>query len=224
MNLDSKGLIVQSTGDAGDQLQREGFWFEGAYLNPSYGSFPTMTPYTDALSLLYTTEGFTRSWMPPYNDPTDTSRDQLVSNIRAMGYNNLKPDLSFILTNIIKNYSRFPNGDIAFINDYGRFIRAYRAWYLSPLLYACDLPLFINSLIRIVASRDPNNVGDDINHIGDLAQAQNIYPTLISWAARKVYKWFRYKGPQYALDWYFRAASGGNPEFAGLWAPIAAEF
>jgi hypothetical protein len=224
MYLDSKGLIVQSSGDGGDTLQREGFWYEGTFLNPAYQNPLGLIPYIWALSALITPKGFVRNWQSPYNDPADTSRDQLVSNIRAMGYNRYIGDLHFILTGILKNWSRFPNGDIAFINDYGRFIRAFKAWYLYPLLFLCDIPIVVNSIIRCIAGCDPNNVGNDVNHIGDLAQCQKVYPTPVSFLARKLYKWFRSNGAQYALAWYFRAASGGNPEFAALWAPIVSMF
>lgn len=235
MYLDAKGLIVQSSGDGGDTLQREGFWFEGAHLN--FTALPSgMTPYSTALKILCTPKGFVRSWQNPYNDPKDTSRDQLVSNIRILGYlktiyNELHYTfLTQILWSVIKNFSRYPNGDIAFINDYGRFIRAFKLKYLYPLLPVLDLPLIVNSIIRCVAGRDFNNVGDDVNHIGDLAQAQNVAPTPVSFLARKLYKWFRpsfqngISGGQYALNWYFRAEAGGNPEFAELWAPIIEKF
>jgi hypothetical protein len=261
MYLDSKGLIVQSSGDGGDTLQREGFWYEGAFLNSAYQNPQNMASYAEALWILDTSKGFVRSWQVPYNDPTDTSRDQLVSNIRAMGYNQYKRNnLDRILYDAIKNWSRFPNGDIVFINDYGRFIRAYKAWYISPILYFLDLPMLVNSLIicfwltrtpgivRVwLAAKFPSlfwlthqyppnsqgvpqspycpeNTSNDINFIGDLAQAQRIYPTVASYLAQKIYKLFRPKGPQYALDTYFSAGSGGNPEFAALWAPIVSMF
>lgn len=237
MYLDSKGLITQQNGDAGDQLQREGFWNEGCYLAyPKCVVIPNLATYRDAITILWTLKGFTRSWLPgtsipPWNDPTDCSRDQLVSNIRAMGYCGYKEPLDFILTGVIKNFSRFPNGDIAFINDYGRFIRAFKLWFLYPLLFICDLPIIVNSIIRCFQGRDFNNVGDDVNHIGDLAQAQHTYPTLVSFIARKIYIAFRpnfnpacRNGAEYALSWYFRADSGANPEFIGLWAPIVDNF
>lgn len=224
MYLDSKGLIVQSNGDAGDCFQREGFWYEGAFLNPIYPTIPGMLDYNSALSILTTSNGFTRYWQAPYNDPSDTSRDQLVSNIRAWGYYGYKGDLEYVFNHIIKNWSRFPNGDIAFINDYARFIRSFRTWWLYPLLLLFDVPLIVNSIIRCIAGHNSNNVGDDVNHVGDLAQAQYVYPTPVSWLARKLYKWLRPFGPQYALYWYFRPESGGNPEFTVLWSPIVRNF
>lgn len=232
MNLDSKGLIVQVSGDGGDTLQREGFWFEGIFLNPEhqYSIIQGMAPYITALTRLDTPQGFVRNPTLPYNDPSDTSRDQLVSNIRACGYYKYTQYLKFIFWSCAKNFSRYPNGDIAFLQDYGRFIRAFKLWFLYPLLPGCDIFILINSIIRCIQGRDLNNVGDDINHIGDLAQAQEIYPTPVSWLARKIYKWLRpsftphVSGPQYALNWYFRAASGGNPEFASLWSSIVMKF
>jgi hypothetical protein len=233
MYLDAKGLIVQQNGDGGDTLQREGFWYEGIYLVPRMPVImtPNLAPYNNAITILWTVNGFERSWQVPYNDPSDCSRDQLVSNIRAMGYFDYKGPLDYILTGVIKNFSRFPNGDICFINDYGRFIRAFKSWYLYPLLLIFDLPIIVNSIIRCIAGKDSNNVGDDVNHIGDLAQAKCIFPTPISFLARKIYIAFRpnynpacRNGAEYALSWYFRADSGGNPEFIKLWAPIVDEF
>ncbi len=237
MFLDKEGLITQADGDAGDQLQREGFWFEGWFLNPSQKLIPGLAPYRRALQVLKQPTGFARSWLPgtsqpPWNDPSDCSRDQLVSNVRACGYYEFKDVLSYIFWGVIKNFSRFPNGDIAFINDYGRFIRAFKLWYLWPLLFILDLPMPINSIIRVIKGKASlDDVGDDINHIGDLAQAQKTYPTLISLLARKIYIWWRpnyavacRNGAEYALYWYFRPESKANPEFINLWNPIVDNF
>lgn len=243
MYLDEKGLIVQRDGDAGDCLQREGFWFEACYLNRTIGPVPGLAPYGDALRSLATPQGFVRSWQarggpPPWNTPSDTSRDQLVSNIRACGYYGNGIELAYIFKSVVKNFSRFPNGDIAFINDYGRFIRAFDLWYLWPLLLICDIPIVVNTLIRCWKSRDYDNVGDDINHIGDLAQAFTTFPTPVSLLARKLYKWWRpsfavvaigvvkARGPGYlwALSWYFRPASNANPEFIDAWTPVVNRF
>lgn len=241
MYLDDKGLIVQMDGDAGDCLQREGFWYEGCYQNPLQRAIPGMASYVDALHTLTMPGGLARSWMPgtsqpPWNDPSDTSRDQLVSNIRALGYYRPSvPILSQIFWAVVKNFSRFPNGDIAFINDYARFIRAFGLWYLWPLLVIFDLPLIVNSIIRCIKGRNYDDVGDDINHIGDLAQACTVYPTGVSNLARKIYILFRpsfdvvgptvirsktVNGAVWALNWYFRMAAKGNIEFASLWEPV----
>jgi len=268
MYLDSKGLIVTKTGDGGDTLQREGFWYEGMYLNPSYVAPSGMATYVSTISILRLAEVQcpplpvpARYWEAPYNNPGDTSRDQLVSNIRALGY--LNPSYSYlsqIFQSVVKNFSRFPNGDICFVNDYARFIRAFKLWYLYPLLFIFDLPIFVNALLicfwltrlpgplRIwLASKaswlfwltnqyppnaegvpqspyGPTNTSNDVNFIGDLAQAQNVYPTPISFIARKIYRCFRPCGVQFALDSYFNLDTGNNAEFALLWKPIVDKF
>lgn len=238
MYLDEKGLIVQRDGDGGDTLQREGFWYEGMFLNPNYPPDPKMALYKNALAILQTPNGFIRNWNQ-WTDPKDCSRDQLQSNVRACGYNpSLKDTVRFILKSVVKNFSRFPNGDIAFVNDYGRFIRALDAWYLWPLLLVCDTPLIVNSIIRCIKGRNYDDVGDDVNHIGDLAQCQYNLPTPVSWIARKIYVWFRPSyamvavgvvkangpGAIWALNWYFRSASNANPEFIDLWTPVVKRF
>lgn len=263
MYLDSKGLIVEQSGDGGDCLQREGFWNEGIFLNKAFSAFsviPGLLPYNNAITILWTVPGFVRYWQAPYNNPTDTSRDQLVSNIRAMGYLGYKEPLDYIFTGIIKNISRFPNGDLAFVNDYGRFIRSFKLWFLYPLLLICDIPMIVNALLICfwlartpskwqvwLASKaswlywltnqyppnaegvpqspyGPTNTSNDINFTGDLAQAQNIYPTPVSFIARKIYRYFRPSGIPFALASYFSVASGDNIEFALLWKLIVERF
>lgn len=61
------------------------------------------------------------------------------------------------------------------------------------------------------------NVGDDVRHQQHVVQARLRLPTPFSWLARKIYKWFRpsyqdgVSGPQYALNYYFRAETYANP-------------
>jgi hypothetical protein len=241
MHVDKVGLIVQSNGDGGDTLQRMGFWYEGKFFNPTYDSNGALNvaPYSFALSDLCVNGKYIR-YPGQWDNPADTSRDQLVSNIRAMGYYEFKPDLKNILGQIFKNWSRYPNGDIAFLQDYARFARAFKAWWLYPVMLLGDIFLFGNTLVRIWKGMNYDDVGDDINHIGDLAQARNYCGTPISWLARLFYVAFRHgfskqvdgkfysddkmNGGLWALQWYFRADSGGNPEFADLWGPTVCKF
>lgn len=245
MYLDEKGLIVQENGDGGDTLQRTGFWWEGISLSHqsffNYNPIPKMAnpvPACEILSKSFIPKSWVRYWKEPYNDPKDTSRDQLVSIIRMAGYRDYRTILQCLIDGVILNWSRYPNGDIAFLQDYGRFIRSFKAWWLWPFLWISDIFILINSFIRIYQGRDFNNVGDDVNHIGDLAQAQKILPTPISFIARKIYKWFRPcfvddpsgvartkgLGAAWALSWYFRSASGANTEFIALWTPLVQKF
>jgi hypothetical protein len=223
MYLDANGLIEQSNGDGGDKLQREGFWFLGNYFS-GWMAIPGMAAYADALRILQNSQGQIIRDEILYTSPTDVSRDQVTPNIIACGFLGKTWWIQKIVSGLLSNFSRYPNGDIAFVQDYGRLVRALGLWYLSPLLYLCDLQMLVSVIIRIFAGFDPNNVGDDINTIADLAQAQHVYPTAVSFMARKLYKYLRPQGPLYPLQWYFRAETGANTEFIELWKPIVENF
>lgn len=231
MYLDKDGLIVQADGDGGDKLQREGFWYEGTNFCPRE-QIRGMAYYHAALAILSDQEGNLMRDQIKWTDPKDVSRDQLVSNIRAIGYRTYGSSLDIfyqaklkrILTNVIKNFSRYPNGDLAFLIDYSRFARAFGTWWLYPLILLGDLQMLANTLIRLWAGRNPDDVGDDINHIGDLAQARLSLPSPISWLARKLYVWFRRPTRYWPIEHYFRAESGANTEFIDLWKPILEKF
>lgn len=244
MYLDSNGLPVQKDGDGGDTLQRLGFWFEGLWFNkaPAFQAIMGYRPdqYIGLLQFCKTVDGNYFRNPKDWNDPKDCSRDQLVPNIRALGYYDARSLVKEIFNKMLKNFSRYPNGDIAFIQDYARFSRSLGWWWMYPVMLLGDILLLGNSLIRIVKGRNYDDVGDDLNHIGDLAQARAIFPTPISWFARLMYVGFRpgfervgdkimindirAHGGLWALQWYFREESGGNPEFALLWGPTVLGF
>ncbi len=241
MFLDQAGLITQSNGDGGDKLQREGFFYEGERLNAIFPVIPGMASYRQALTILADSNGNLRRDQVQYTDAHDVSRDQLVSNIRACGYFGYTDVVKNCLKNVVLNFSRYPNNDIAFLTDYARFARALNWWWSYPLLILFDFFMLVNSIIRIVKGRNYDDVGDDVNHIGDLAQCSHTYPTFFSWFARWTYARFRPHfsigttdhvtatrtpgpGPAYALIWYFRPESGANPEFATLWIPIVSDW
>lgn len=224
MYLDNRGLIVQRDGDGGDTLMRMGFWYE---VQRSYGNPIGLASYGLSLCFLSDRIGYLRRYPDaPYNDPKDVSRDQMVSNIRCMGYLNMPCTLRFILKDIIKNFSRYPNGDIAFLQDYGRFIRALNKKFLRPILWVTDLQLLGSSLVRTILSyydKTDKYVGDDLHQIGDLYQAQQRMPTLWSYLARKIFK-LRRNGPMYGMEVYFRPETGANVEFVDLWRPVVEKF
>lgn len=226
MYLDANGLITQANGDGGDKLQREGFWYEGLFLNAYYPMIPAMASYRTALSILTDAIGNLERDEIQYTavlDPNDVSRDQLVSNVRACGYYGYNSVTKNILSNVVKNYSRYPNNDLAFFQDYGRFIRSFRTWFLYPLLLITDIQLMLSTIVQLLWAFDPTEV-DDLNLAGDLAQAQHTFPTPWSFLARKAYKYLRPFGYAYAFQTYFSAVSGANIEFADLWIPIIERF
>lgn len=228
MFLDSQGLITQANGDEGDTLQREGFWAEGVFWNPI--TYPNgiagMAPYKTALQELTDPDGNLERGLNQYshqNDPNDVSRDQLVSNIRACGLYGYASVNKRILSNCIKNYSRFPNGDICAPWDYARFARAFKCWWAIPFIWIMDISLVVQSIVSCIVGLDPNQY-PEINFVGDLAFAQNRYPSPLSWLARKIYKYCRPGGAMYCISHYFAASQGSNPEFILLWQPTVEKF
>jgi len=230
MYLDINGLITQQDGDGGDKLQREGFWFTGAYFNKSYPLVPGLASYSTALEILTDANGNLERDEILYTavaDPNDVSRDQLIPNVIACGLYGYEDRVQRIFDNVISNFSRYTNNDVAFLTDYARFFRAFHLWFLYPLIFFLDIWLFWSSIFLVIRSYfDPNNlyVGDDLNFIADLAQTKHSYPSPFTFAARKIFKWLRKGGPMYGMQVYFNPVTGANPEFISLWAPIVEDF
>lgn len=206
---DKNGLIVQRDLDGGDTTGREGdYWF---YEGLEGGKFVHLRSksFEEVLQLLQVKPGvFIRNPIN-YNDPKDFSRDQTVPLILAMGERNKHDLLKLLLKKQLKNWFRYQNGDLGLIGDAGYYIRALKAWYAYPLLLIGDFQILINSIIRVIAGFNRDNVSDDINHTLILLQAKNHYPTPISWLARKIYKLVP-GGIQNRWDHYFRPETGAN--------------
>lgn len=237
MYLDSNGLITQKpaapgqVGDGGDKLQREGFWFAGWQLNPNYPVIAGMAPYSVALTILtYDAQGDLERDEIQYTqalDPDDVSRDQLSPNVNACGLYEFTSRVTRIFTDLISNYSRYPNNDLAFLNDYGRIMRAYNKWYFYPLILFCDIYFMLSSMVTVgITWFDWSDAyaGNDLNLICDLATYQVRQPTPFAWMARKFFKFLRRGGAMHGLNVYFNPATGANPEFIDLWQPTVENF
>lgn len=209
MFLDSNGLIVQKDGDGGDTAGREGdYWFNIGLAN-SKGEASSAPEFKRVLELLQVSPGvFVRNPVH-YNDPKDFSRDQTMPLILAMGEMKEYGILKETLKQQLKRFTFYQNRDIATPQDWGYYIRAFRAWYLYPVLLVGDLFMLTNSVIRCIKGND-NDTSDDINHTLSLLQAQHVLQTPIGWLARKIYVTFRKGGVQNAWDNYFNPASGAN--------------
>lgn len=217
-SVDENKLIVQTDGDGGDTAGREGdYWFYIG-LNGGIGSIPeTQLTFKDVLKLLQVSPGvFIRNprhnpVTPPdksWDDPTDFSRDQSIPIILALGENKEYDVLKAMMKQQIKRFGFFQNKDWASPEDVGTYIRAFKAWYLYPLLLVGDCFMLGESVVRLFAK--DGDVSDDINHTLILLQAQRHFPTPISWLARKIYKWFRKGGVQGAWDVYFDPRTRAN--------------
>jgi hypothetical protein len=222
MFYDANGLIVQENGDGGDTAGREGdYWFSQAlYSHDAQAlTMDQQHEFDRVLTLLQVSPGIFIRNPVQYNNPKDFSRDQTVPLILAMGQMK-RPNVLWKLFKLqIKNLFRYQNNDIGFFQDLNYYIRAFNWLWLYPLLFIGDLFILGESIVRCIQGRDPNNVGDDINHTLVLIQAQYNMATPISLLARFIYKKFRPQGIQYAWDWYFRPSTGAN-DFSDIYKKL----
>lgn len=232
--------------DMGDSPQRTGSHLIFKRFNLDYG--PGSPSYESIMSQFEIKPGiYVRAPDPiKWWGRTDVmSRDQIKPLIVAMGFFRDTERLNRLLKQFLKRFMFCQNTrgnwddekkkipDFAGPDVWANFIRSYDSWFLYPLLLLCDLHLLGNSFIRIYKSfKDPDDVGDDLNHCVDLAQSFYKLPTPISWFARKLYFKLRKSyysklmdapnllasGPQFAFDWYYRSSKA--PPMNEEWRPI----
>lgn len=209
INFDKYGLVIQTDGDGGDSGARTGLFY---FLNTLQGIDAS---YMFQWTLKYVTvskDPLTLFRNPVnYTDPKDFSRDQTNPLLMAMGALDLPDLLKSWWKGLIGRWGFYQNGDFAGPQDWGMYFRARKMKLAYPFLLFSDLFLVLNSVLRCIYGRDPNNVGDDINHTMMLLQAIVRYPTPISFLARKIYAKLRPGGVQQAWDTYFSPASHANP-------------
>jgi len=236
MYRDELGLIVQKNGDGGDTLQRTGFFYLPGIIKEQKGA---MSCFENELSILWSSDGPTRH-IKQYPNQNEVSRDQLTPVVASLGFAKRPLKVLFLFVRLIKNWFRYPNmTDIASPEHLGIFIRALlwpeKKWFFIclwyPFLLFGDCFMLLGIIIRCIQARNPDDVGDDLNTLVSVVQAQHTFPTPISWLARKLYVKLRPKpytrideteqGNIYlALKWYFREESGGNPEIAVAWKEV----
>jgi hypothetical protein len=160
----------------------------------------------------------------------------------------------------IKRVSRYQSGDVSGPHHWGANIRALGFWPFYPWLVVSDLALVVEvMLICLWKGREPGPIRrwlsrywygfvqeyenggaygsdsvDDMNVFILLRQAQDRFPTPLSWLASVLYVWLRpeclgkYKDemahPIYqAWLWYFRPETGAS-NFASLFKPTLNKF
>lgn len=239
-NFDQYHLPVQADGDGGDTAQRVGTYYIGlkvrenlGFLNHEY-AFHAHRYFSYALTHLEIHPGIFVRHPKQWNYITDFSRDQQTPLVIAMGmYEDEKPRLKRLFREHASRFFRYQNKDIASPEHIGFYIRGLRYYACYPLLVFSDLFMLLNSVILMVKGRDPDNVGDDINHTLAVLQARLIMPTPVSFLARMLYK-LRPKNfgntqlgeispIQGAWSWYFRPETGAS-SFHELYRPIIKEY
>jgi hypothetical protein len=237
-NFDKNNLIVQSDGDGGDTAQRTGTYYFGLIvrkrLNISNSEFAFKSYFSSCLDLLEKSPGEYVRHPDQWNDTKDFSRDQQTPLVVAMGeFKNERERLKRLFRRHSERFFKYQNADFASPEHIGFYIRAFRYWPLYPFLFGSDFFMLFNSFILIFKGKDPDNVGDDINHTLAILQARISMPTPVSFIARLVYKFLRPKNNgnlklgesspiQGAWSWYFRPESGAS-SFHELYRPIIKE-
>lgn len=255
MYLDSNGLIVQSNLDGGDTAAREGFYFgalkmrQNLLINNSDCSLKS-ADFINAVNRLVTSGGLIRNPAPPYNVPTDTSRDQTNPMILACGLWGMMDAVR-----IMRPWGGllYQNHDLAGPVDWNVYSRATGA---NGNVIG-DLQAFGGGVIRCSqAKKNQDDVGDDLNTLLILSFFYICEPTSLVKSALAYYLSNRppnygttkpcvvSKDPQWptwvpeqdpvlgAISWYNRPfdvyrgqpASGGNKEMVDIWRPLISRF
>ena len=176
-----------------------------------------------------------------HSDPKETSRDQMIPTIIAMGLNQNRSSLWEVTKNLAKRgFVKYQNSDFYFLNEWASIVRSW--WGLKdlgflpclcvvvtyPIVWVADAWQILCVLVRCWKARNPDDVGDDWNMTAQILQSQYLLPTLFSWIARKLYKHLRphsygkdlqmpFSGemPIYgALLWYVTPTEG-RPDVSG---------
>lgn len=222
-HFDNLGLLVQKDGDGGDTAQRTGMYYLGRFLTTQGGERFLLYPeFDEKLSYLeYGESGNFRRHPQQWNALDDFSRDQQTPLVIAMGIFGFTKRLGRMFWNHVKRFGKYQNKDFASPEHWGYYVRAFKSRWLYPYLLLSDIWMLGGTLVRLYkASKDFDDVGDDLNCILALLQSELVMPTPASKLTTYLYKKYRaFGGPQYALDRYFREETGANP-INELYKPI----
>lgn len=227
-HIDSYGLLTHC-GDGGDTANREGLFAIAEVLAPEAVPVRAIEWQVRRAQLeispgIYVRHPEASRAVPSFwSNPNEFSRDQQLPLTVGMIFKKDKWAVDRIYDKHMHRFFKCQNKDW-----FGPaiYIRAYGWYWLYPVLCIMDLALVANSLLRIFV-RDPDNVGDDLNHTVSLVYARCHIPTPVSWFARKLYSKFR--DVQRAWDHYFREVpppweNQSAPPLNEVWAPIIAKY
>ena len=247
-NIDKFGVITQSAADSwdgGDTIQREGMYLCAMWYHLQAGRvsqqdwLDAVNRYDYIIKQLNVSNGWSLRRHPDssmwYYEPNCMSRDQLTSNLAALGYGNQDVLLQLLLKHMIRamffttntrNNGAYPGTpayawklpDITFSSIWGAYIRGLNWKLLWPLLPLFDLELVVDSCIILYKVKQDPTFCDHLSQQMLLLQSQERMPTWISRLAMWIYK---KAGPQQALDQYFtvaKCAPAMNEVYREIWA------
>ncbi len=226
MILDGDGLIAsitnEGTVDTGDSLSETGKIYFLMGLSCCLGlELPAihtrLQDFTLVIMKLFRAD---RTWIrspTQWNDPFDVSRDQLFPMNCALWIQGQRYILEINRLSIVKNYFRFPNGDLCGPEAYNIFGRYW-------LRYLGDCFMLLNSVIIVVTSffdKQGEYVRNDLNHVISMLHAEFFSPTFISRWAAVIYFAYRRNGWRWALEKYYTVESGNRDLIEFYEKPIA---
>lgn len=247
-NIDAFGVITQSatnSWDGGDTIQREGMYLFAMQCHQIAGRASwqdwqdAKARYNNIIGRLDCHQGWSLRRHPDitkwYSECNRMSRDQLTSNLVALGYAN-QPYLKKLMwkhmlrgmlftTNTRQNAAvkgtpeyKWKLPDITFSSIWGAYIRGLEIHSLHILLPVFDLDLLVGSCIILYKTKKDPQFCDHLSHQMLLLQAERRLPTWTSKLAMWIYKKAQ---PQRALDTYFTVAKSApamNDIYREIWA------
>lgn len=239
-HIDQYKLIVQTDGDGGDSAARTGLYyfllsFKEIYLFPCFIRFINVVQLSPGVFIRHPVK-----WNDPKDFSRDQENPIVmvcsfypeIHLLKEMLWNRIKRFSRF------QNGDLSGPHDYAMIFRSLRWWPLYPFFIFSDLFLLLNSVIICFWKARepgpiltwlgkyhwfFVADSPPNpygvpqdvhglgNVGSDINHCMSLMQAYKIYPTPVSYFARKIYSTFRPGGIQKAWDIYFDPKTGANP-------------
>lgn len=235
MITDSLGLIFGNKEDKGDSCHRTCMYALGQlFFKNKRLNFPVTSLQDPRDKYSYLRHPDRWGW---WADSDRFSRDQATPLVICLGeYGHLSRLRKFFIRHILRlgfmtntrrngvwkdeaehrrkapdwkpwNYSwKLP--DYCFLEFWGLYIRAFRAWYLYPLLYICDLETLLGSIIWKYKDKDE----DVLNHLIVTTYINRVYPTFVG---RRSYKIIDKHKFNTNLQSYFERV--GASEMAKLW-------
>ena len=199
--LDQYGLVCQKnpdgTLDGGDSPMKTSFYYIGTWLGTN---FKSSKGFLDAIANIRKLPGQYFRNPVKWNDPADMSRDQyfpLATALKLFQSDDLAADIE---ARWLTNWNRAANGDLIGPDVWAtltgmnarKTVWDYFKWILTwPLILLADLVLIVGVIVRCVESKDPGDVGDDLNLTLMLIMRRMFNPSPGEWVARYLYLGFR---------------------------------
>ena len=193
------GVLVNKNGDGGDGAMKTAMLATG-FFGPDNTRGVAPLSLEKSIKALFISPGILircpNDGTPWHANPKCTSCDQTIGWFCVFALYGLWRELLSLTWAHVKRFGfcqnwqtetgTFQIADPLRFDAWGIVIRGFHLWFLWPLLLIFDLATLVNSII-LIRKTDPDDVGDDQNHYVIMKTQMKIYPTPVSWLARKLY-------------------------------------